>query len=151
MSFASAVFTGAPRSGVRTDHVPGTEVVRIDQGREGGLHLVEARVGPPGDPSRVALVRDGERLLLVSRSSGALLHAVTFRDPVAWERMRVRRAGDRLTVRVPRLGPAPARVAPHPRPGSGGARPIPRAWDRARERLSRLARRLLPDAGGRGA
>lgn len=111
MPFASSVFTGAPRAGARPVHAP-PEVVRVDQGSENGSHLVEVRFGLRTDASQVALVRDGHRLLMVSRPDGALLREIAFLGPVAWDRMEVRYTEGLLTVRAPEAHRSPVPVRP---------------------------------------
>ncbi|MFD6095824.1 Hsp20/alpha crystallin family protein [Nocardiopsis flavescens] len=111
MPFASSVFSGAPRAGTRTVH-DAPEVLRVDQGSEDGAHLVEVRFGPRTDASQVALVRDGHRLLLVSRPDGALLREIAFPGPVVWDRMEVRYTGGLLTVRAPEAHRSPVPVRP---------------------------------------
>ncbi|WP_150239533.1 hypothetical protein [Nocardiopsis quinghaiensis] len=138
MPSTSSVFTGAPRAGASPGHgLP--EVARVDQGREDGAHLVEVSVGPSAAPSHLALVRDGRRLLLVFRPSGALLREVTFPEPVAWDRMEVQYTGDLLTVRAPGAHRSPVPVRPHLR--APGARFLLRSpWKRVAAWLARLGR-----------
>lgn len=139
MPFTSSVFVGAPRADTRTGHGSIREVVRVDQGREDGAHLVEARTGVTTDPAQVSLVHDGRRLLLVSRATGALLYEASFPGRVSWDRMTVTRTGDRIRVRVPAVEHSPVRVRPRLR-DSGTRSRLRALWDR----LVEAARRALP-------
>ncbi|WP_159941420.1 MULTISPECIES: hypothetical protein [unclassified Nocardiopsis] len=139
MSFASSAFVGTPRSGAWASVGAITSVVRVDRGREDGAQVVEMRFGPFADPAQAAMVRDGERLLVVSRVDGALLHEVVVGDAVAWDRLEVSRGGDRLTLRLPLSGRSPVRVAPRLRGGRSRRTASPSSpWRRAVDWLVRV-------------
>ncbi|QVQ52684.1 hypothetical protein J4H86_02300 [Spiractinospora alimapuensis] len=128
----------AATSGVLREHVdtatPPPEVTRVDYGREGHDLVVTVSMTPRPHRGEVAVVRDGDALLVVSTADGALVTTVPVDHAVRWDRLRVDATTEGLRMRAPFAGPRPLRVTPRTRPRG--------LWHRTRARVRRiLARR----------